>query len=775
MHAVHWFARHDRGLLALRRAARTAIVMPIMFALGDKVIDNIQLATFAAFGTFALLMLADFGGSMRERLEAQLSLALVGVVFICVGTLASRNAWLAAVAMAVVAFGVLFVGVVSSVLASASTALLLSFILPVSLISPASAIPDRLIGWGMASAASLLAIALLWPAPVRDPVRGLAVAACRAVAARLRSDVAYMVGARDEAAAAAHQQAIDAANGAVAGLRGGFLASPFRPTGLATPARIVVRLVDELTWVNLILESRPVGASAAVNPAACAVKEAAANALERGADLLEHRGATASDLDASEQTLRDALDRMERDATGDLPVGAAEPMGPELISSLEPSFRAQELSFAVASIVDNVGLTAAAERRSWWERLLGRQPDGVVGTIEAARQRASAHLAPSSVWLHNSLRGAIGLGLAVLVSNKTGVQHSFWVVLGTLSVLRSNALNTGQFVLRGVLGTAVGFAVGAGVLAMIGTNETVLWCLLPFAILFAGIAPAVISFAAGQGAFTLVLVILFNLIQPAGWRVGLVRVEDVALGCGVSLVVGLLFWPRGAAPALRAAIAGAYVDSARYLNAAVEFGMLRCDASPTSPVPPTDEANRAAAASRRLDDAFRTYLAERGPKPVSLADMTSLVTGVAALRLASDAVLDLWQRDDGEVGGDRSAARAELRRTGDLIEGWYDDLARSLVEPGDARPPLEHDASADGRLVDAVRGNLRDAGGHPTATAVRMIWTGDHLDAARRLQTTLVEPAHAANLAAAISPLTGFRAWRRASNLVSAQLGPGTR
>jgi hypothetical protein len=34
--------------------------------------------------------------------------------------------------------------------------------------------------------------------------------------------------------------------------------------------------------------------------------------------------------------------------------------------------------------------------------------------------------------------------------------------------------------------------------------------------------------------------------------------------------------------------------------------------------------------------------------------------------------------------------------------------------------------------------------GRPTATAVRTIWTGDHLDAARRLQEAIVEPARAA-------------------------------
>jgi hypothetical protein len=54
-----------------------------------------------------------------------------------------------------------------------------------------------------------------------------------------------------------------------------------------------------------------------------------------------------------------------------------------------------------------------------------------------------------------------------------------------------------------------------------------------------------------------------------------------------------------------------------------------------------------------------------------------------------------------------------------------------------------HDDQADARLVGAVSHDLRDEDGRATATGVRMIWTGDHLDATRRLQGTLVEPARA--------------------------------
>jgi hypothetical protein len=54
-------------------------------------------------------------------------------------------------------------------------------------------------------------------------------------------------GAGDHAAAQADQ--------AVEALRSAFLATPYRPTGLSTPARTTVRLVDELSWLNSIVFS----------------------------------------------------------------------------------------------------------------------------------------------------------------------------------------------------------------------------------------------------------------------------------------------------------------------------------------------------------------------------------------------------------------------------------------------------------------------------------------------------------------------------------------
>jgi len=746
-----WLRAHDRGFAALRRATRAAILMPTAFALGGPVLGNPVLATFAALGSFAMLLLVDFGGTIVNRLQCQAALAVASMVLITLGTLASRTTWLAAVLIAVVAFGVLFAGVVSSVLAGATLSLLLPLIIAVSLHGPASSIPDRLEGWGIASLFSLFAISVLWPAPARDPVRSSAIAACRALATRLRIEVDFVMGGGQDGAKvseAEYRQAVTASDAAVDAVQTGFLATPYRPTGLSTSARAVVRLVDELRWLNSIVLRSVLTASSPMTPipAVCAVKRAAADVLARAADLLEAPG-TAGSLDDATAQLRQSLEELERVSTARLPDSAGpgdeQEHAMRVVTALDPSFRSQELSFIVLQIAANVDYAARAERRSWLEKVLGRQPTGFVGFLTAASERARTHTARDSVWLHNSVRGALGLGLAVLIADLLAVQHSFWVALATISVLRSSALNTGQNIVRAVLGTTVGFVIGGGIVALVGTNTAVLWALLPFAVLLAGLAPTTVSFAAGQAAFTLTLTILFNLLAPAGWQLGLVRIEDIALGGAVSFLVGVMLWPRGAGVALGRALSAAYTDSVSYLTSAVAYGLGRCDAARGAPQPPVEQAVQAAASARRLDDTLRGYLAERGAKPLPLAQVTALVTGVVGVRLAGDAVLQLWDGDTAD-GGDRAAARRELLSGSDLVRGWYARFAESLAGRGAVPDPLTADAVADGRLVEAVGHDLRDPDGNATATAVRVIWTGDHLDAVRRLQGMLVGPAQEA-------------------------------
>jgi uncharacterized membrane protein YccC len=602
-----------------------------------------------------------------------------------------------------------------------------------------------------------VAIAVLWPAPARDPVRGSLIATCRALAARLRAEIAFVLAAGDPQAEADHDTAVHAADAAIAGLQATFYATPFRPASLTTSARALVRLVDELRWLSaVVLKAAPRSPHRRPDPRVCAVKVASADTLDAVARLLEDPRRSPEPLRALLDGVRRAVAELEEATTARLPVLGAAPAEPAptptapavaepagaIVSSLDPSFRAQELSFIVSQIAVNADFAAAAERRSWPERLLGRQPEGLPGRLASVQERAGSHVERHSVWLHNSLRGSAALAVAVLVADLSNVQHGFWVIFGTLSVLRSNALSTGQNVVRALLGTIAGFVAGAVLVAVIGTGTALLWVLLPPAVLLAGLAPAAISFAAGQAAFTLTLLILFNLLAPVGWRIGLVRIEDVALGGAVSLCVGILFWPRGAGAALGRALSSAYTDTAAYLTGAVAYGVGRCDPLATDAAAPTVEAARAAAASRRLDDALRGYLTERGAKLVSLAEVTSLVTGVTGVRLAADAVVALWEDGD-RAGGDRAVARAELLRSAAAVHDWYEQLGTSLTGSAEVPPAPEKDGDAAYRLVAAVANDLRDPDGRATATGVRVIWTGDHLDAVYRLQRTLVGPARA--------------------------------
>ena len=750
-----WLRKHDPGLAATRRAGRTAIVMPALFALCIEVLHSATIASFAAFGSFAMLLLVEYTGPMVQRLRAHLGLAVAWGVLICLGTLAARITWVAVVATLVVGFAVLFSGVVSSVLASSSTALLLAFVLPVASPAPYSQIPDRLAGAGMAAGAAMLAITLLWPRASTDLLSAPAAHVCRTSAIQLRCDASRL--ARDPDAPNAKrckETAADATKAAML-LRKAFHATPYRPTGLSVGSRALVRLVDELTWLSAIVaESMPRPTAEAMteaiaedmvpvcDPEAHAVRRAVALVLDCAADLLENPRGTLEPLREASLRLGAAMDKMVYGSTSrlpvDRPVGSSDEDVRGFLSTLDVSFRAQELGFATQQVAGNVLLVAEAEQRSWWSRVLGREPGALGKPLDSARERAAAHLEPHSVWLHNSLRGAVGLGIAVALADLTDAQHSFWVLLGTLSVLRSNALNTGQNALRAVGGTIVGSILGAALLQLIGHHGTVLWALLPVAILIAGIAPAAISFEAGQAAFTVTLVILFNIGRDPDWHIVLLRIDDIALGCGVSLLVALFFWPRGAAAAVDKALAEAYEDSAAYLGGAIEYALSRCGEASSVRELPVREGRRAAAAARRLDDAFRSYLAERGAKRVPLADMATLVTGVVGLRLAADAVLSIWRRAaDARLDADGAGARLELLGAADLVTTWYRELAEGLDHRAPVPEPVHRDPDSAARLVESVRADLRDEDGQATANAVRIIWTGDHVDAARRLQPSL--------------------------------------
>jgi hypothetical protein len=344
-----------------------------------------------------------------------------------------------------------------------------------------------------------------------------------------------------------------------------------------------------------------------------------------------------------------------------------------------------------------------------------------------------------------SLRAALALGLAVLLTRITRVEHSFWVVLGTLSVLRSNALGTGRTALLAIGGTVVGFVIAAVLTLAIGPSAVALWVTLPIVAFLAAYVPTAVSFLVGQAAFTLFVVVLFDLLQPQGWRLGLVRVEDIALGVGVSLVVAVLLWPRGARGQLRSALAAMYRADAACLDAA--FGYLLGDGDQRQ----VDVRRRAAATEvDRAAAAFEVFLAERGSPTLPAVTWARVAGAGDDVLFAADAMELMGLLGYRTDGCQQCADR--VRRDAVAVVGVFTGFARQLQERRvPPAPPIQVAAATRDAVVGCLRA-WRGAPGSPlgpTAIALATAWFWSAEIA--RLGGELTQPL-AAVAAAAQSP-----------------------
>jgi uncharacterized membrane protein YccC len=248
---------------------------------------------------------------------------------------------------------------------------------------------------------------------------------------------------------------------------------------------------------------------------------------------------------------------------------------------------------------------------------------------------------------------AVGLALAVWLARSLGLSHAFWVVLGTLQVLRSTALGTGRTTLQALAGNVIGVVIGGVFALLAGNHPTVMWIALPFAVFLAAYAATTVGFIASQAAFTINLIIIFNLISPAGWQVGLVRIEDVAIGAAISIIVGLLLWPRGARREFGRAMAGFYRAAGHYLDDAFDRVL---DFEPPASLEP---ARRAAVQAReRAGEAFDAFLNERVASPLDPQTAGFLLSEGNHAMLAAELLDVVAGRMGYRAGGCADGARA---------------------------------------------------------------------------------------------------------------------
>jgi len=596
----------DPNLINLRKAARAILLAPTVFVFFHQGLGNPTAASFAFFSAFVALVFADLGGPMKPRALAYAATIIIGDAAIVIASLLSGTVVWAALAMFAIMFLVSFAAIYGGYASAFVAPVALAYSFAVFIPPSAAGIGDRLLGWSVGGAVALIGAIVLWPVDRRVVLREL----LAGIIAQL-SDALIQLGAGNRERALGNlQQATDA----LAGLRDR-MATPLRPAGVASRNLGLLHLVENVGHAaDLTTEVVTIGLDADDQPLVAEVT----SALNRSAAVLRGEGAPESllagmdPLDHARRIRRRRVDVHAIDqyrvatARTSTPAAATADREAEAVDVMRRSFPLLSLSHIVLWLQANA---AAAMGAGSGIRPVPSAPELSASTdapsrlMARVRKIAIDELDPDGVIFRNSVRAALAMALGIILAKLLPVAHGFWITLGVLLVLRSSAASTSSTALRAVAGTFAGFIVAAVVLLMLGKHPIALWVLFPIVVFFAAYTPGAVSFAVGQVSFTVLVVVLFTLIDPLGMTTDLARLETVTVGAVTAAAVALILWPRGARAALAEAVAAVYRASADGMLAALGSEAER------------REARRGlVAATRRADSAFAVAIGEHGER-----------------------------------------------------------------------------------------------------------------------------------------------------------------
>ena len=216
--------------------------------------------------------------------------------------------------------------------------------------------------------------------------------------------------------------------------------------------------------------------------------------------------------------------------------------------------------------------------------------------------RIRGHLTPRSIFFQNAIRLALGLAAARLVAGLLDLSHGFWVLLATLTLMRTSVAATRAAVVPAFVGTVIGGLIMALVLGLAGADSKVYEIAFPFILVLGLAAGPLAGPLVSQASFTLIVALLFAQIAPVTWRLAEVRITDVVLGGLLGAVIGLLVWPRGATGEMRR-------TAKRTSMRPPMIWSQRCDGSPIarSFFRPTRQRQRRHAFLMLADSTFAQY------------------------------------------------------------------------------------------------------------------------------------------------------------------------
>ncbi|MHA6620792.1 FUSC family protein [Pseudonocardia sp. DLS-67] len=641
-----WLRRRDPRFAAVRRAARVTVAACLGFYACQYLLGESVTALYALFAAIALGLLSDIDGSPAERTWLLVGALPAGLVLVTLGTVLAVNVWAAAAGMLLVGFAVAFSTVGGPRIAGLANGLQLLYILPCFPPYDPDSLPARLAGLVIGVGLLALADRVLWPAP-----------APRAFADRLAGAM-EPVGRYAVAIAASRQPAhrgrlggcATAAVDAVEALRLDRVPRTQRPVGpgvhdrsLGIAAIALQSVTVRLTGLVALLDDP------ALRPQA---REAVARLVAAVGDAL---GACAPPLRGSGQA--PALEPLDNALAGFLSRRATILATHDDISRRHLRVGAEAVMTAQSTRSVVVGTRAALG-------VAGSAPRGVVapatfaylGYSPAKRwwRRLQVHLTPRSVYFQNAVRLAVGLAAARVVADLPDISHGFWVMLATLTLMRTSLVASRAALGPAFAGVIVGAVVAGVLLVVVGDRTEIYAWFLPVIMAVGFAAGPLLGPAAGQAGFTVVVAVVFAQLAPSTWHLAETRMLDVILGGLIGALIGAAVWPRGGAGEVRrsaAAVLRAGADdvvaTARELTSAparrrtdlaellalldATYAQFRSEGAPASAGPDVNWLAVLGVSHRLVEDADLLRGRYPAPGPLPWPAVGAALTGAAAV------------------------------------------------------------------------------------------------------------------------------------------------
>ncbi|MFJ8437270.1 FUSC family protein [Kitasatospora sp. NPDC094019] len=670
-------------------------------------LDRPVAATYALFAAVALGVLARVEGAARTRARTILLTLPFAWGLVCLGTVLAAHSWAAALGMVAVGFAVSYGSVGGPRMVGLANGLQLLYILPCFPPYSPDTLPQRLLG--VTAGLLLLTVAelLLWPEPAPPDYRGRLARAALALADL--ADLAADACAGRPAAPDAVTGAAERARAHLDELRFSKVPVMERPAGAGAVDRALTHCASSLRYtgpqlLRMLRLARPHPGAARLTAVTARALRAAAAGLPRagpgqGAGPVPDTGVLDRELaafDAARAVPPEPDAALEPTAAPEHAVppertGPTAPPGPTAPHAAPPGNdgrvrpalgtaaldSAEGARFVVRAV--RVGRGAALPSD---ETPADQRPGPFWYAYDPAPllwwRRFRANLTPRSVAFRNALRTAGALGAARLLAGGLDLSHGFWVLLATLTLMRTSAADTRTTLRPALVGTTVGAAVTAAVLLTVGEHPLVYALALPPVMLIAFTAGPALGPAWGQGLFTLVVALVFTQLAPASWRLAEDRVVNVATGAAIGILAGLCAWPRGGAQDLRRRTAGLLEDGADALRETV--------AVVTGTGRPGGALRRARRSALLTEAMYAQYRCERhDPAGDGPNWQAAVLAGQHAVRGAEPLLARI---PPGTATPHRGGARALLRHADDVAAAFRRQAAALRArEPADAAQP----------------------------------------------------------------------------------------